>query len=523
MAKAAIVGTREAGAVLSKKNKSALRTALDTLLAVLKSAGFDPNATEDDESTTASEAAGFSLNDLSLLLSSALSNLQSDVMGAPVEDRYREPWRIVDIYDDRFIYSESWSNATYYAIDYSVTDDGIVTLGTPTFVIRKVNYITPGASAQESATQGVFDVPLTIGAPLNLCESAIAADGTVKIKLIDANRWGSTGYYSADVLKRDGASAFPAGTKMYIDHDTPAEEAARPEGSIARLAATFTTAAQYEDDPKHGAGLYAFAKVREILRTDLDDIAPAIGTSIRAGGKAVLGEAQGKKGPIITALTPSKFNRVDFVTIPGAGGKLVPLFESLRNRAQDDNDAMPDSVIVIEADQTEGDQTMTDEQIKKLVSDGIAAAMGTALPAALQEALAPLTQQTARLAEAATLREAENVVTQHLAHISGLPAITRQRLTPIIVREATVADGKLDTVALLACADRLVREEARYIENIGGARIVGLGESVPADQPGGSGNDDQAEAAFNAELTTIFSNWGLSESAAQIAARGRSA
>jgi len=521
MAKAAIVGNREAGAVLNKKNRSALKTALDAIVSALKSAGIDLDAADEsetepaDDKVNSKEAGGFSIGDLALLLSASLAELQEKTQGAPLEDRYRESWRIVDIFDTNFIYSESWSNTTYYQVDYDVTDQGVVTLGTPIFVVRKVSYIQPGASAQESASDpGVFDLPLVPGDPLNLCESAIAADGTVKIKLIDANRWGSTGYYSADVLKRDGASAFPAGTKMYIDHDTPAEEAARPEGTITRLAATFTTAAQYEDDPKHGSGLYAMAKVREILRTDLDDIAPAIGTSIRASGKAVLGEAQGKKGPIITALTPSKFNRVDFVTIPGAGGKLVPLFESLRNRAQDDS-----SVIVIEA--LEGDQAMTDEQIKKLVSDGIAAAMGTALPAALTEALAPITQQTARLAEAATLREAETVVTQHLARISGLPAITRQRLTPIIVREATINDGKLDTAALLARADQLVREEARYIEDIGGARIVGLGESAPADQPGGADTDAQAEEALNGELAGIFGNWGLSESAAKIAARGR--
>lgn len=521
MVKGAIIGTREAGAVLNKKNKSALRSALDTLMTVLKNAGIDLSEEEApaDAPANAKEAGGFSIGDLALLLSAALQTLQ----GAPPEDRYRERWRIVDIFDDRVIYCESWASTTYYALDYTVADDGSVTLGTPIFVIRKVNYITPGANIVEAANvadsdqPGVFDLAFAPGDPLQLVESAIAADGTVKIKLIDADRWGSTGYYSADVLKRDGASAFPIGTKMYIDHDTPAEEASRPEGTITRLAATFTTAAQFEDNAKHGAGLYAMAQVREILRTDLDNIAPAIGTSIRAGGKAVIGEAQGKKGPIITALTPSKFNRVDFVTIPGAGGKLVPLFESLRNRAQ----AVDSSVIVIEANVTEGDHAMTDEQIIKIVNDGITTAMANALPAAITEALAPLTLQTTRLAEAATLREAETVVITHLRKITGLPAITRERLTPIIVREATLKDGALDTASLLARADQLVREEAHYIEGIGGARIVGLGESLPAGGDGSDASDTAAEETFNKELTNIFTGWGLSESAASVAAHGR--
>jgi hypothetical protein len=489
--------TREAGAVLNKTNKTALRQAFDTIRKVLTGAGIDLDAEEDDADPK--EAGGFSIGDLATLLQGALDATRE----APEDpNAYREPMRIVDIFDDRFVYCEGWSNSTFYSVDYSVTDQGVVTLGAPTFVVRKVDYLTPGASAQESASDpGVVDLPLIAGAPIKLVESAIAADGTARIKLINADQWGSTGFYSADVLRRDGPIAFPRGTKMYIDHDTPAEEAQRPEGTITRLAATFEEDATFATDPKHGAGLYARIRVRDIFRQDLDDIADAIGTSIRAGGKAKIGEAQGKRGPIITALLPSKLNRVDFVTIPGAGGKILPLFESLRSREAIAAD--------ITTDDHEGDQSMTDEQIREAISAGITAG--------LQAAIAPISAEVARLREAAALRDAASIVADHLGTIAGLPRATRDRLVPLVAREAVIdqATGALDRAKLIESANAAAQSEAAYIASIGGARIVGLGES------GAPPADDGTPEKTEAELTTIFAGWGLSESGAKIAARGR--
>lgn len=503
--------TREAGAVLNKNNKSALRNAFKTIGKILASAGID--LTKDDEEdgdgdgeqSTTKEAAGFSVADTATLLQTAL-----DATREPLEDpeRYRAPLRILDIFEDQgyFTYTDSWSGTPCYRVNFAVAEDGSVTLDTPSIVVRKVTYVVPGASADTSEAAreagGVFDW-LIDSEPIEVIESAIATDGSAKIKLIDANRWGSTGFYSADMLRRDGPIAFPAGTKMYIDHDTPAEEATRPEGSIERLAATFETAANFEDDPKHGSGLYARIRVRDALRVDLDNISQWIGTSIRAPGKARIGEAQGIKGPIITQLLPSPLNRVDFVTVPGAGGKVLPLFESMRRRVSlADNDKIADN----NSNHSKGDQEMTNEELQAAIAAGI------------REAITPLQTEVARLREAAVLQDAEKVVRQHVSGIAGLPRVMVDRVVPMIVREATVdqATGKLDAAALIKRADEIVRGEASYYSALGGARIVGLGESNAGDQPAA-----ETEADFETEVAETFARWGLSESAAKVAARGR--
>jgi hypothetical protein len=68
-----------------------------------------------------------------------------------------------------------------------------------------------------------------------LVEASKRKDGTVPLKIIDAG-WGSSGYYSADVLKRDGPKVFTSGLHMYLDHPSVTEEADRPERSVKDLA-----------------------------------------------------------------------------------------------------------------------------------------------------------------------------------------------------------------------------------------------------------------------------------------------
>jgi hypothetical protein len=107
------------------------------------------------------------------------------------------------------------------------------------------------------------------------------------------------------------------------------EEAAQPEGSLRDLASVLTEDAHYDKNGSAGAGLYAKAQVAEQFRQPVDDLAKHIGVSIRAAGKAKEGFGpDGKKGRIIEQLTHG--TSVDYVTTPGAGGKVLQLFEAAR-------------------------------------------------------------------------------------------------------------------------------------------------------------------------------------------------
>lgn len=154
---------------------------------------------------------------------------------------------------------------------------------------------------------------------------ASAKSGKLKVALITPG-WGSSGYYSETVLRNAGdARVFPAGTKMFFDHPSESERKDRPERSVRDLAAVTLEDATFRD-----GGLVAEAQVfgpYVDLLTD-PDFAKAIGVSIVAFGDSTIGEAEGRKGHLITELTESV--SADFVTWPGRGGAILEIYESAR-------------------------------------------------------------------------------------------------------------------------------------------------------------------------------------------------
>jgi hypothetical protein len=176
---------------------------------------------------------------------------------------------------------------------------------------------------RESAT-AVVDAALT-----PLAESStggIAETGVprrYRARLIETDRWGSSGWYGRDVVGRDGPGAWPVGTHLYADHPTLSEESERPERSIRDIAAYVTSTPVMESD-----GLYADIEVVPHHAAMVHSLRKVIGLSIRADGLAESGTRQGRTGPIVTAIT--RGHSVDLVTKAGAGGKLVSLLEAAR-------------------------------------------------------------------------------------------------------------------------------------------------------------------------------------------------
>jgi hypothetical protein len=152
-----------------------------------------------------------------------------------------------------------------------------------------------------------------------------------RVRIIEGDRWGSSGYYSREVLESAAQrGVFSAGLASYIDHPGKKERVDRPERSIRDLAGTFSSNAVYEADNPEGPGLYADLTVYSHLAPVINEIKDNIGLSIRAAGEVTEGEAQGRRGPIITEITEA-FS-VDLVTAAGAGGKFISLLESAQDR-----------------------------------------------------------------------------------------------------------------------------------------------------------------------------------------------
>lgn len=166
---------------------------------------------------------------------------------------------------------------------------------------------------------------LTVQASITEAAAAAAKDtGRMPVQFISPG-WGSSGYYSPDVIAEAAETKFiPAGTHMYADHPTDAEDAERPGRSIKDLMAVVVEDAHLSDDGALVGEVDVVPAWRDLLETVRDHI----GVSIRGSATDIVeGEAEGRRGRIIEGLMAPCLS-VDFVTKAGRGGKVLPVLES---------------------------------------------------------------------------------------------------------------------------------------------------------------------------------------------------
>jgi len=333
----------------------------------------------------------------------------------------------------------------------------------------------PAAFArQQQAAAAEYAETVAQESVVPLSEAAVK-DGKSLIRIITPG-WGTSGFYSPSVLERDSPGAFPRGTKMFWDHPTTEEAAKRPERSLRDLAAELTEDARYLATGPEGPGVYSRARVFSAYQPAVEELAPHIGVSIRASALMRPGEADGKKGPIVERLIPSLTNSVDFVTIPGRGGRIASLFEAARGR---------------NFESTEG-LDMGDEAAIR----------------AAQEATAKATQERDRALLALAMREARDVATETVAK-AGLPTAAQTRLVEALAKDPAMKDGALDRETLVKAAEKAAADEKAYLSGIlgtGTVRGMGSGSATEAKGP---------------DMTADFQRLGLSEAAAKTAASGR--
>lgn len=185
-----------------------------------------------------------------------------------------------------------------------------------------------GLGAEAAAQQGetisescAFDKDPATGKIVLLTES-FADSGDITFTIIKPGLSKNNRYYPADMLKRD-YKVFE-GAKMFVNHATDREDAARPEGDINNWAANITKVW-----PESDGTLKANAKVIDpALKAKMKLLGEAgllntMGVSIRAMGQATPGEVNGHKCKVVEGFKAAK--SVDFVTFAGAGGAVESL------------------------------------------------------------------------------------------------------------------------------------------------------------------------------------------------------
>ena len=142
---------------------------------------------------------------------------------------------------------------------------------------------------------------------------------TWKIKIIEGDRQGSSGYYPKEALE-EGKGLFKKGIRIYENHPSSEEKWSQPERRVRDIIGYLSEDAEYD-----GKDLYAnatfFSEHQEWVKERAE--AGVIAMSIRAEGQMTESAEHGMELKKFT-----KVHSVDVVTVAGAGGKFDTLVES---------------------------------------------------------------------------------------------------------------------------------------------------------------------------------------------------
>lgn len=251
---------------------------------------------------------------------------------------------------------------------------------------------------------------------------------------------GSSGFYSAEMLRRDGPTVFPAGTHLVVNHLGEAEMWERNGSHDTRdIVGATTEDARWDDEAK---ALVAEAEIAAHAAEFVESIKDYIGLSIEAGGVVVDGQVE--------SLAYSPLNAVALVPRAGRGGKIQSLYESFVETGASRGTIISEGTSTNATEQERG-TLVSPEDIAKIVE------ALKPLFTGLQEALAPAAPEVEKTEDTIDVAAVAEAVVA-----AGLPEVARKRVYEAVSAKADVAEA--------------IAAETAYIES--------LKESVADATPG---------------------------------------
>lgn len=386
--------------------------------------------------------------------------------------------------------------APYTISETGSTSSCVIDMDQAIDVVPTVTYKTEATEtteAKRASVTGTIQLKESVAFPADVT-LAEAFKPSYQIKLI-APGPGSSAFYPAEVLKRDGPKVFRAGTPMRIDHPTRAEEAARPEGSVKDWGAVLAKDAYWLEDHPKGPGLYSEVKPFSDHVQTIDEKGAYAGVSIRANGDALMeaGKPVMKNGlPVLARFTSAE--GVDMVTRAGAGGMF--LSESARAANQQE-------------------VTMTEQEVKALVE--------SAVKIAVTEAVAAVTKPVSALEQRAIRGDATVEAHRILTGIT-LPEASKGRVVENVLRDLPLKEGALDIAKFGDLVTAEAKREGSYVASLtGSGRVLGMGGAPVESDPvklaeSRKRSAEEATDLYESDVRTFMAN-GMPEAAAKIAAQ----
>lgn len=229
---------------------------------------------------------------------------------------------------------------------------------------------------------------------------------------------GSSAVHTQEAMESTGASAWPIGTKIYINHQGWESLMEFPSGDLNSLAGVITSTPEFIDN--EDPGLYAAVEFSEKWGPFVEEFKDFIGLSIRS---AFYGEEidEGSGLPIVEGYVPSKLNTVDLVSVPGAKGRLLSAIESYVEKHGKINDEPNTS--------RKDGQEVTPEEIQEAINKALEAAIPQ-----IVEALTP------EVPESEETDETVEVVSEAIA-TANLPESARKRVYGSVREGVAVSDA----------------------------------------------------------------------------------
>jgi len=279
------------------------------------------------------------------------------------------------------------------------------------------------------------------------------AEGVYRVRIIESNVQGSSGFYSGEMLQEYGPAAFPARTLSHVDHPTLEEQENRPERSVLTLGGYTLSDPIVEADGLY-VDMFFAGKAREVV----ENFGAVIGLSIRASGDVEESERDGKTVREVKAIYPSPLNSIDLVTVPGAGGKVIAALEESLKVSEDHS---ADTEKVLPMDEIKDLEAKVDALV-----EGVAALTDVLKPVA--ESLKPAEEKPEEVDTVAAVQAAYDAA-------EDLPKDLRNE-----VIEAVKADPKVDVVALVEKKKELVESIRESLAGDEGAGLI-LGSQKKID------------------------------------------